>query len=232
MLLARRGFLLAAAGSTLLPGSADAANTREIGDVPASGLIFKDTIKVTAFDDPKVKGVQLYITDFERPVTERLQKNFFSDPTQASVACEQVGPVTIAPDIAKGKEGEEVFEQARSLLFKNRLEPPTPGTRRRSGRGGGAGLRSPPSSWPSLPTPRSPSWPPVQSQGPITAVRACAWVSPRDIRVRLGCASNLAGPCAQLRTPAPARATRRRRAANRPSSSHPFPTSVTPGVSR
>ena len=118
MLLARRGFLLAAAGSTLLPGSADAANTREIGDVPASGLIFKDTIKVTAFDDPKVKGVQLYITDFERPVTERLQKNFFSDPTQASVACEQVGPVTIAPDIAKGKEGEEVFEQARSLLFK------------------------------------------------------------------------------------------------------------------
>lgn len=29
-----------------------------------------------------------------------------------------MGPVTIAPDIAKGKEGEEVFEQARSLLFK------------------------------------------------------------------------------------------------------------------
>ena len=48
MLLARRGFLLAAAGSTLLPGSADAANTREIGDVPASGLIFKDAIKLAA----------------------------------------------------------------------------------------------------------------------------------------------------------------------------------------
>jgi catabolite regulation protein CreA len=47
------------------------------------GLIFKDQIKVNAFEDPKVKGVQLYITDFERPVTERLQKNFFSDPTQA-----------------------------------------------------------------------------------------------------------------------------------------------------
>ena len=39
------------------------------------------------------------------------------------------------------------------------------------------GLRSPPSSWPSLRAPRSPSWPPVQSQGPITAVRACARVS-------------------------------------------------------
>ena len=117
-------------------------------------------------------------------------------------------------------------------FYIHRLEPPTPGTRRRSGRGGGARLRSPPSSWPSLPAPRSPSWPPVQSQGPITAVRACAWVSPRDIRVRLGCASNLAGPCAQLRTPAPARATRRRRAANRPSSSHPCPSPVTPGVSR
>jgi hypothetical protein len=30
----------------------------------------------------QVKGVQLYITDFERPVTDRLKKDFFSDPTQ------------------------------------------------------------------------------------------------------------------------------------------------------
>lgn len=31
----------------------------------------------------KVKGVALYVSDFQRPITERLQKNFFSDPTQA-----------------------------------------------------------------------------------------------------------------------------------------------------
>lgn len=74
---------------------------------------------MNAFEDPKVKGVQLYITDFQRPVTERLKKDFFSDPTQASVACAQTGPITIAPDIVKSKEGEEVFEQARSLLFKS-----------------------------------------------------------------------------------------------------------------
>jgi len=83
------------------------------------GLIFKDQIKVNAFEDPKVKGVQLYITDFQRPVTERLKKDFFSDPTQASLACAQTGPITISPDIVKSKEGEEVFDQARSLLFKS-----------------------------------------------------------------------------------------------------------------
>ena len=73
------------------------------------------------FDFPlsQVKGVALYISDFQRPVTERLQKNFFSDPTQASVACAKVGKIELAADINKGKEGEEVFEQARSLLFKS-----------------------------------------------------------------------------------------------------------------
>ena len=44
--------------------------------------------------DPKVKGVQLYISDFQRPITERLQKDFFSDPTLASVSCAKIGKVT------------------------------------------------------------------------------------------------------------------------------------------
>ena len=30
---------------------------------------------MTAFKDPKVEGVELYISDFERPITERLQAN-------------------------------------------------------------------------------------------------------------------------------------------------------------
>jgi len=52
-------------------------------------------------------------------VTERLQKNFFSDPTQASISCAKTGKIKVADDIYKGKEGEDVFEQARSLLFKS-----------------------------------------------------------------------------------------------------------------
>jgi len=68
---------------------------RQVADIPASGLIFKDSINVEAFQDPKVQGVTLYISDFRRPLTERLAKDFFSDPSQASVACVRTGPVTM-----------------------------------------------------------------------------------------------------------------------------------------
>lgn len=124
----RRGFLTAAAGvgaavlgaiTTPVKAAHAWADQRTIGEIPASGLIFKDTIKIQAFKDPKVEGVELYITDFERPITERLQKDFFSDPTQASVAAARTGTVRVSKDIYKGKDGEEVFEQARSLLFKS-----------------------------------------------------------------------------------------------------------------
>lgn len=37
----------------------------------------------------------IYISDFRRPLAERLQKDFFSDPSQASVACVRTGAVTM-----------------------------------------------------------------------------------------------------------------------------------------
>ena len=43
-----------------------------IGEIPASGLIFKDIVKVSRFSDPKVSGVELYVSDFQLPMTERL----------------------------------------------------------------------------------------------------------------------------------------------------------------
>ena len=43
---------------TALPGPA-CADQRVIGEVQGSGLVFKDTLKVEAFDDPKVSGVQV-----------------------------------------------------------------------------------------------------------------------------------------------------------------------------
>ena len=47
---------------------------RVVGEIPGSGLVFKDTLKIEAFSDPKVDGVQLYLSDFQRPVTEKLAK--------------------------------------------------------------------------------------------------------------------------------------------------------------
>jgi catabolite regulation protein CreA len=43
----------------------------------------------------QVKGVTLYVSDFRRPLTERLAKDFFSDPSQASVACIKTGPLSL-----------------------------------------------------------------------------------------------------------------------------------------
>lgn len=42
--------------------------SRVIGKISGSGLVFKDTLTVESFDDPKVKGVTLYVSNFERPL--------------------------------------------------------------------------------------------------------------------------------------------------------------------
>jgi catabolite regulation protein CreA len=66
-----------------------------------------------------VKGVTLYLTNFERPISERLSKDFFSDPSAAAVGCAKTGPVSIADNIETGKQGGQVFQENRSLLFKS-----------------------------------------------------------------------------------------------------------------
>ena len=91
---------------------------RIVGEIQGSGLVFKDTLQIESFEDPKVKGVTLYISNFQRPITERLTSNFLADPSYASVGCAKTGRVSIADNIAKGKGGEQVFDESRSLFFK------------------------------------------------------------------------------------------------------------------
>lgn len=86
-----------------LPATA-ADGARVVGEFQGSGLVFKDTLKVESFDDPKIKGVTLYISNFERPLTERLSSNFFADPSDASVGCARTGPVAVADNIARGSK--------------------------------------------------------------------------------------------------------------------------------
>lgn len=104
--------------SPSLMETAHAESSRLIGEIAGSGIVFKDTLNIEAFNDPKVKGVQLYISNFERPLNEKLSKDFFSDPSFAAVGCAKIGPISIADNIVKGKQGEEVFEEKKSLLFK------------------------------------------------------------------------------------------------------------------
>ncbi|MEM6681494.1 MAG: CreA family protein [Pseudomonadota bacterium] len=75
-------------------------------------------IKVDAFADPKVDGVTCHMSHFDRGVIDRISKGkWFEDPSNASIACRQTGPISIA-DIKLGKSGEEVFKKRQSLIFK------------------------------------------------------------------------------------------------------------------
>ena len=100
------------------PQPAWAESARIVGAIQGSGLVFKDTLQIESFEDPKVRGVTLYISNFQRPLTERLTSNFLADPSYAAVACAKTGSVSIADNIAKGKAGEQVFDESRSLFFK------------------------------------------------------------------------------------------------------------------
>jgi CreA protein len=76
-------------------------------------------IVVEAIADPKVQGVTCHIGRFSRGVIDRLSKgNWFLDPSNSSIACQQTGPLKIG-DIDTGTGGEEVFSERLSLIFKS-----------------------------------------------------------------------------------------------------------------
>ena len=76
-------------------------------------------IKIEALSDPKVKGVTCHLSHFDRGFWDRVAKgNWFEDPSNASIACRQTGEIEIG-DIDLRKDGEEVFSQRISLVFKS-----------------------------------------------------------------------------------------------------------------
>ena len=103
-----------------LTDAAYANEGRAVGEVQGSGLVFKDTLSVKAFADPKVAGVQLYLSEFQRPVAEKLASgDVFSDPSQGGLSCSHNGRVIVSSAAVKALSGEEVFSESRSLLFKS-----------------------------------------------------------------------------------------------------------------
>lgn len=76
-------------------------------------------IVVEAIADPEVDGVTCHVSHFTRGLLDRLTKgNWFEDPSNASIACRQTGPITIHK-IDRSKAGEEVFSERKSLIFKS-----------------------------------------------------------------------------------------------------------------
>ena len=95
---------------------ASAAQAETVGDVDtAFKLIGPDhKIVVEAYDDPKVNGVTCYVS---RAKTGGLAGAFgvAEDKSEASIACRQVGPVSITQPLPKR---EEVYTERLSILFK------------------------------------------------------------------------------------------------------------------
>jgi CreA protein len=102
---------LALLGTAILP-----AHAEEVGKVGVDWL--GNDIVIDAVTDPKVQGVTCHLASFSRGVIDRLQKgNWFEDPSNASISCQQTGPVVIG-DIKLGEGGERVFSERTSLIWK------------------------------------------------------------------------------------------------------------------
>jgi CreA protein len=66
-----------------------------------------------------VQGVTCHVAYFSRSVLDRLsQGNWFEDPSYSAIDCTQTGPITVG-DIDKSADGEDIFSERTSLIFKS-----------------------------------------------------------------------------------------------------------------
>jgi CreA protein len=93
------------------------AAAEEIGEVTTAFKLLgaNHRIVVEAFDDPKVEGVSCFVS---RARTGGISGSLglAEDTADASIACRQVGPITLPEEL---EDGEEVFSRRASILFKN-----------------------------------------------------------------------------------------------------------------
>jgi CreA protein len=91
----------------------------EIGSVDTSFKLLgaNHKIVIQAFDDPKVEGVTCFLS-MARKGGISGSLGLAEDPSDASIACRQVGPIRFIGPINGDDEGERVFRARRSVLFK------------------------------------------------------------------------------------------------------------------
>lgn len=90
--------------------------SKRVGEVSTEWKLLGENhkIKVDVFDDPKVKGVACFISQSQKGgVMGTL--NLATESNDASIACRQTDEISFSEAI---KDNEEVFSDARSVLFK------------------------------------------------------------------------------------------------------------------
>src|SRR6185295_2397484 len=89
-------------------------------DLPCVSTTFRligknDRVCVSAFDDPKVPGVACHVSQ-ARTGGISGTIGLAEDPSRFSIACRQVGPITV--DLATLTDREEVYSARTSIFFK------------------------------------------------------------------------------------------------------------------
>jgi CreA protein len=106
------GFALAAVGALLL----SSAHGEEIASVNTNFHITgSDRVVVEAYDDPVVQGVTCYVSR-ARTGGVKGTLGIAEDPTEASIACRQVGALHFTGPV---KQKDDVFSVSMSLIFKS-----------------------------------------------------------------------------------------------------------------
>lgn len=102
-------------------GCVISAHAEEIGSVDTAFVLLGSNHKIVieAFDDPKVPGVSCHLS---RAKTGGIKGTFgmAEDTADASIACRQTGIIKLPQEIqSKKSDGERVFRESTSLLFKH-----------------------------------------------------------------------------------------------------------------
>lgn len=93
-----------------------ASHAEEIGSVDTEFKFFgpDHKIVVEAFDDPKIEGITCHLSRSRKGGFKGMV-GLAEETSDASIACRQVGPIRVIGEL---KEGERVFSESRSLIFK------------------------------------------------------------------------------------------------------------------
>lgn len=73
-----------------------------------------DKVVIDGFDDPKVQGVACHISRAQTGGVKG-ELGMAEDTSDAAISCRQIGPIRIIGEL---KDGERVFDEQRSLVFK------------------------------------------------------------------------------------------------------------------
>ncbi|MDB5507134.1 MAG: hypothetical protein JWR75_1772 [Devosia sp.] len=106
-----------AAALVLLATLASCSNPNTVGTVGVDWT--GNDIAIEAVADPEIAGIICHVAYFNRSFIDRMQQgNWLEDPSFSAIDCSANGPLTIG-SIAMNQGGEEIFKQARSLIFKS-----------------------------------------------------------------------------------------------------------------